>query len=199
MARQVPLAQLAGSRVGVRQDLTVLLRAWKAGDESALAALMPLVYQELHHLAQRYMARERTGHPLQTTALINEVYLRLIDVKNVDWQDRSHFYALCARLMRRILVDYARTRNVQKRDGRFPHIELEEAFDVAAETRPDLEAVDEALTKLSAFDSRKGTIVELRFFGGFTVEEIASMLDVSPETVARDWRLGQGLAGARAR
>ena len=183
----------------MRQDLTVLLRAWKAGDESALTALMPLVYQELHRLAQRYMARERTGHPLQTTALVNEVYLRLIDVKNVDWQDRNHFYALCARLMRRILVDYARTQNVQKRDGRFPHIELEEALGVAAETRPDLDAVDEALTKLSAIDTRMGTIVELRFFGGFTVEEIASVIDVSPETVARDWRLGQGLAGARTR
>lgn len=175
----------------MRQDLTVLLRSWKSGDEAALAALMPLVYQELHRLAQRYMARERTGHPLQTTALINELYLRLVDVRNVDWQDRNHFYALCARLMRRILVDFARSRNVRKRDGQCAHVALDAALEVAAEIRPDLEAVDEALTRLSAIDARKGTIVELRFFGGFTVEEIASMLAVAPETVARDWRMAK--------
>jgi RNA polymerase sigma factor (TIGR02999 family) len=137
------------------------------------------------------MAQEGAGHPLQTTALVNELYLRLVDVKDVDWQDRNHFYALCARLMRRILVDFARSRNVRKRDGQFVHVALEDAREIAAETSPGLEDVDEALTRLSSIDVRKGTIVELRFFGGFTVEEIASLLEVSPETIARDWRLAK--------
>jgi RNA polymerase sigma-70 factor, ECF subfamily len=174
------------------QDVTELLRAWGDGDEAALQHLMPLVYDEIHRLAKRYMARERPGHSLQTTALVHEVYFRLIDVRNVDWQNRNHFYALCARLMRRILVDFARARNVQKREGNFPHLDLEEAAHIEGPGPGfDVLAVDEALKKLAAFDARKSEIVELRFFGGLTVEEVAAVLSVSPETVMRDWALAK--------
>jgi RNA polymerase sigma factor (TIGR02999 family) len=172
-------------------EVTRLLQAWGSGDEAALEQLMPLVYNELHRLAQRYMAREQSGHPLQTTALVHEVYLRLVDVKNVDWQNRAHFQALCARLMRRILIDFARSRNYQKREGRFPHIELEEAATVSAAVGSELLAVDEALKLLAAVDTRKSEVVELRFFGGLTTEEIAAALHVSPETVMRDWKLAK--------
>jgi RNA polymerase sigma factor (TIGR02999 family) len=171
--------------------VTQLLQAWGSGDEGALKQLMPLVYNELHRLAQRYMASEQTGHPLQTTALVHEVYLRLVDVQNVDWQNRAHFYALCARLMRRILVDFARSRNYQKRGGQFPHIQLEEAVTVSAVVGAELLAVDEALKRLAIVDTRKSDVVELRFFGGLTVEEIAAALQVSPETVKRDWKLAK--------
>jgi RNA polymerase sigma-70 factor (ECF subfamily) len=171
--------------------VTQLLQAWGYGDEGALKQLMPLVYNELHRLAQRYMASEQTGHPLQTTALVHEVYLRLVDVQNVDWQNRAHFYALCARLMRRILVDFARSRNYQKRGGQFPHIQLEEAVTVSAVVGAELLAVDEALKRLAIVDTRKSDVVELRFFGGLTVEEIAAALQVSPETVKRDWKLAK--------
>lgn len=172
-------------------DVTRLLQAWRAGDEGALDQLMPLVYNELHRLAQGYMAAEQSGHPLQTTALVHEVYLRLVDVKNVDWQNRVHFYALCARVMRRILIDFARTRNYQKRGGDFAHIQLEEAATVSAVVGSELLAVDEALKQLAAVDTRKSEVVELRFFGGLTVEEIAAALQVSPETVMRDWKLAK--------
>jgi RNA polymerase sigma factor (TIGR02999 family) len=171
--------------------VTQLLQAWGAGDEGALEQLMPLVYNELHRLAQRYMASEQTGHPLQTTALVHEVYLRLVDVQNVDWQNRAHFYALCARLMRRILIDFARSRNYQKRGGQFAHIELEEAATVSAVAGAELLAVDEALKALAEVDTRKSEVIELRFFGGLTVEETAAALDVSPETVMRDWKLAK--------
>lgn len=171
--------------------VTQLLQAWGSGDEGALEQLMPLVYNELHRLAQRYMASEQTGHPLQTTALVHEVYLRLVDVQNVDWQNRAHFYALCARLMRRILVDFARSRNYQKRGGQFPHIQLEEAVTVSAVVGAELLAVNEALKQLAIVDARKSDVVELRFFGGLAVEEIASALHVSPETVKRDWKLAK--------
>lgn len=171
--------------------VTQLLQAWGAGDEGALDQLMPLVYNELHRLARRYMASEQTGHPLQTTALVHEVYLRLVDVQNVDWQNRAHFYALCARLMRRILVDFARSRNYQKRGGRFPHIQLEEAATVSAVVGAELLAVNEALRQLAIVDVRKSEVVELRFFGGLAVEEIAAALQVSPETVKRDWKLAK--------
>ena len=171
--------------------VTQLLQAWGAGDEGALEQLMPLVYSELHRLAQRYMASEQTGHPLQTTALVHEVYLRLVDVQNVDWQNRAHFYALCARLMRRILIDFARSRNYQKRGGQFAHIELEEAATVSAVVGAELLAVDEALKQLATVDARKSEVVELRFFGGLAVEEIAAALKVSPETVMRDWKLAK--------
>jgi RNA polymerase sigma factor (TIGR02999 family) len=171
--------------------VTQLLQAWGAGDEGALDQLMPLVYNELHRLARRYMTSEQTGHPLQTTALVHEVYLRLVDVQNVDWQNRAHFYALCARLMRRILVDFARSRNYQKRGGRFPHIQLEEAATVSAVVGAELLAVNEALKQLAIVDARKSEVVELRFFGGLAVEEIAAALQVSPETVKRDWKLAK--------
>src|SRR5215470_18367727 len=173
------------------QEVTQLLQAWKAGDEGALERLMPLVYDELHRLARRYMAAEQTGHPLQTTALVHEVYLRLIDANNIDWKDRAHFYAICARLMRRILIDFARSRNYQKRGAQFPHIELEEAATVSAVVGSELLALDEALKQLAQLDQRKSEVVELRFFGGLTVEEIAAALKVSPETVMRDWKLAK--------
>jgi len=172
-------------------EVTRLLQAWSSGDEQALQELMPLVYDELHRLAQRYMAAERSGHALETTALVHEVYIRLVDVKNVDWQNRAHFYALSARLMRRILVDFARTRNYQKRGAQFAHIQLEEAATVSAAVGSELVAVDEALKQLAVVDARKSDVVEMRFFGGLTVEEIAAALRVSPETVARDWKLAK--------
>jgi RNA polymerase sigma factor (TIGR02999 family) len=168
-----------------------LLRAWGDGDEAALAQLLPLVYDEIHRLARSYMARERPGHALQTTALVHEVYLRLIDVEGVDWQNRSHFYALCARLMRRVMIDFARSRNSRKRDGRFPHIGLEAAEDVGVPTDVDVLEVDEALKKLETLDARKSQVVELRFYGGLTTEEIATVLGVAPETVLRDWKLAK--------
>jgi RNA polymerase sigma-70 factor, ECF subfamily len=172
-------------------QITRLLQAWGSGDEKALEQLMPVVYSELHRVAQRYMISERSGHPLQTTALVHEVYLRLVDVQNVDWQNRAHFYALCARLMRRILVDFARSRNYQKRGGQFAHIELEEAATVSAVVGAELLAVDESLKQLATVDTRKSEVVELKFFGGLTVDEIAATLKVSPETVMRDWKLAK--------
>jgi RNA polymerase sigma-70 factor, ECF subfamily len=171
--------------------VTQLLQAWGAGDEKALEQLMPLVYNELHRLAQRYMASEQTGHPLQTTALVHEVYLRLVGIQNLDWQNRSHFYALCARLMRRILIDFARSQNYQKRGGQIAHIELEESATVSTVVGAELLAVDEALNQLASVDTRKSEVVELKFFGGLTVDEIAATLKVSPETVMRDWKLAK--------
>ncbi|HVP51105.1 MAG TPA: sigma-70 family RNA polymerase sigma factor [Terriglobales bacterium] len=173
------------------REVTQLLLAWNDGDESALEKLVPLVYHELRHLAQRRMRLERPDHTLQTTALINEAYLRLVDVHNVHWQNRAHFFALCARLMRRILVDYARTRHYAKRGGGAQAISLDQSLPVAAGRSPDLVAVDEALHALAGVDARKAQVVELRFFGGLTVEETAEVLKVSPETVRRDWRLAK--------
>jgi RNA polymerase sigma factor (TIGR02999 family) len=176
---------------GSTHEVTHLLQAWRAGDDGALEQLMPLVYDELHRLARRYMAAEQSDHTLQTTALVHEAYLRLVDAKNVDWQNRAHFYAICARLMRRILVDFARSRNYQKREGNFAHIQLEEAATVSAVMGSELLAVDEALKQLAAVDTRKCEVVEMRFFGGLTVEEIAEALQVSSETVMRDWKLAK--------
>jgi len=152
---------------------------------------MPLMYEELHRLAARCMAEEQEGHVLQTTALVHEVYIRLVDVDNVGWRDRAHFFALSARLMRRILIDLARSRHYQKRGGHAAHLHLEEALTVSIETAPDILAVDDALQALAAVDSRKSQIVELRFFGGLTVEETADVLQISPETILRDWRLAK--------
>lgn len=180
-----------GASSAGQHEVTRLLRAWSAGHESALEQLMPLVYQELHRLAHRYMAGEQPGRTLQTTALVHEVYLRLVDVKSVDWQDRAHFYGLCARMMRRILVDFARARNYQKRGGGAAHVQLEEALTVSADHGSELLEVDDALQRLSAVDARKSQVVEMRFFGGLTVEETALALKVSPETVMRDWRLAK--------
>jgi len=172
-------------------EVTRLLQAWASGDDGALERLMPLVYKELHRLAHRYMAGEHPGQTLQTTALVHEVYLRLIGANDIDWQNRAHFYGLCARLMRRILVDFARSRNFQKRGGQIPHIELEEAVTVSQVVGSELVAVDEALQRLAAIDARKSEVVELRFFGGLTVEETATALRVSEETVMRDWKLAK--------
>ena len=172
-------------------EVTRLLLAWKSGDETALNRLMPLVYQELHRLARRYMAAEQTGHPLQTTALVHEVYVRLVDANSIDWHDRAHFYAICARLMRRILIDFARSRNYQKRGASFAHIQLEEAVTVTSTIGSELLAVDEALKRLTLIDARKSEVVEMRFFGGMTAEEISAALNVSPQTVLRDWKLAK--------
>jgi RNA polymerase sigma-70 factor (ECF subfamily) len=172
-------------------EITQLLGAWSAGDENALEKLMPLVYDELHRLAQAYMGRERPGHTLQTTALVHEAYLRLIDSGRAGLQDRSHFFALCAKLMRRILVDWARARLSLKRGGDVQILDLEESLVVSPHASSELVALDDALKALEAFDPRKAQIIELRFFGGLSVDETAEVLKVSVETVARDWRLAK--------
>jgi RNA polymerase sigma factor (TIGR02999 family) len=171
--------------------LTRLLKAWSSGDEEALAELTPLVYGELHRAARRYMARERTGHLLQTTALVNEVYLRLVDCAQIDWRDRAHFFAVSAQLMRRILVDFAREREVRKRGGGVRHISLDEAPTLCKESDPDLVALDDALTALAAIDERKSKTVELRFFGGLDIDETAAVLKVSSKTITRDWTMAK--------
>jgi RNA polymerase sigma factor (TIGR02999 family) len=172
-------------------EITQLLRAWSGGDSQALEKLTPLVYQELHSTAQRYMARERPNHTLQATALINEVYARLVDFGKITWQDRAHFFAVSARLMRRILTDFARSRHYQKRGGDALRFSFEEKLYVPCEPSRDLVALDDALTALARVDERKSQVVELRFFGGLTVEETAEALKVSEETVKRDWRLAK--------
>ncbi len=173
------------------EDVTGLLRAWSAGDENALQKLAPLVYHELHRAARSYMARERSDHTLQATALINEVYLRLIHAKPTDWQDRAHFFAVSAQMMRRILIDFARSRSYQKRGGGAHHLPLDEALVISPQPDEDLVALDDALKRLSQVDERKGRVVELRFFGGLDVKETAEVLKVSDETVLRDWRLAK--------
>lgn len=170
--------------------MTELLRAWSHGNDAALEQLIPIVHLELRRLARRQMRRERNGHTLQTTALVNEVYLRLVDANRVRWQDRAHFFALSARLMRRILVDHARARRYLKRGGNAIRVTLNPAMALTKD-RADLVALDDALTTLAAFDPRKSRVVELRFFGGLSVAETAEALAVSPETVMRDWRLAK--------
>jgi RNA polymerase sigma-70 factor, ECF subfamily len=175
-----------------RMEVSELLQAWSDGDESALPKLTPLVYQELHRLAHYYMSRERADHTLQTTALVNEAYLRLVRTAKVDWRDRAHFFAVSAQVMRRILVDMARARGYAKRGGGVPHISLDEtAFVASPESDADLVALDEALSALSAIDMRKSQVVELRFFGGLSVDETAGVLKISPDTVMRDWSLAK--------
>src|SRR6516165_8793853 len=168
-------------------EITQLLLAWRNGDQEALDKLVPLVYVELRRLAARYMSRERSDHTLQTTALVNEAYLRLTDGASVRWQDRSHFFAVSAKIMRRILVDAARSHQSHKRGGEVPHLSLDDAVVVSSEPRPDLVALDEALRALEVIDPRKSKVVELRFFGGLSVQETAQVLNVSPDTVMRDW------------
>jgi RNA polymerase sigma-70 factor (ECF subfamily) len=172
-------------------EVTLLLRAWGEGDAQALERLTPLVYQELHRIARGYMRKERPDHTLQTTALINEAYIRLVDARSVNWHDRAHFFAVCARAMRRILVDHARSRGYQKRGGGQISVQLD-AVTVGNWT-PDsnILELDEALNRLSALDPRKGNIVEMRFFGGLSVDETAEALGISPETVMRDWKLAR--------
>jgi RNA polymerase sigma factor (TIGR02999 family) len=173
------------------QEITTLLRAWTAGDEQALEKLTPLVYRELHRRAHSYMARQPVGHILQTTALINEAYLRLLDLREFTWQDRAHFFAVCAKVMRQILIDVARARGYQKRGQGAIHVSLEEASPASKEPQVDLLALDEALNALARIDPRKGRVVELRFFGGLSIEETAEVLRVSPETVMRDWKFAK--------
>ena len=174
-----------------REEVTGLLQAWSGGDQGALEKLIPLVYAELHRLAKRYMARERPDHALQTTALVHEVYLRLVDCKQATWQDRAHFFAVSAQLMRRILVDFARARRYIKRGGKAHKVSLDEALVASPERGANFVAVDDALNALAAFDARKSRVVELRFFGGLSVDETAEVLKVSPETVMRDWKLAK--------
>ncbi len=172
-------------------EVSQLLRAWGNGDRTALDKLMPLVYDELRRMAKRYMERQPAGHTLQTTALIHEAYLRLVDQSEAQWQNRAHFFAVAATAMRHILVDHARTRQAAKRDGAAQQVTLDEAAAVSVERAAELVALDDALQSLEAFDQRKSHVVEMRYFGGLTVEETAEALQVSPETVARDWRLAR--------
>lgn len=168
-------------------QITKLLAAWSGGDQGALEQLMPIVYDELRRLARRQMRRERSGHPLQTTALINEAYLRLVDLRRMRWQDRAHFFAMSGRLMRRVLVEFARSQRVLKRGGGQLLVAFDEEIVVRNDRAPDLVALDDALSALAALDPRKSQVIEMRFFAGLTVDETAEALHVSRETVMRDW------------
>ena len=172
-------------------DVTKLLVAWNNGEQDALEQLTPLVYTELHRLAHRYMDRERHGHLLQPTALVHEAYQRLINLKNVSWQNRAHFFAVSAQLMRRILVDYARSRLYRKRGGEWRQVQLNEAVAVFPDRQTDIVALDDALRTLADIDPRKSRVVEMRFFGGLSIKEVAEVLNVSQETILRDWRLAR--------
>jgi len=173
------------------QEVSQLLRDWGNGDQEALDKLMPLVYEELRRMAKRHMDRQGPGHTLQTTALIHEAFLRLVDQKEAHWQNRAHFFAVAARAMRHILVDYARARHAAKRGGEALVVSLDEAAVASDERVAEMVALDDALDSLAAVDRRKCQVVELRYFGGLSVEETAEVLKVSPETVARDWRLAR--------
>jgi len=172
-------------------EVTQLLIDWSNGNGAALEQLTPLVDRELHRLAHHYMRRENAGHTLQTTALVNEAFLKLIDQKHVRWKNRSHFFALSAQLMRRILVDHARGRKYAKRGGGAQRISFDEALVISPERGDDLVALDEALNKLTSIDSRKGKVVELRFFGGLSVDETAEALGISAVTVMREWSMAK--------
>jgi RNA polymerase sigma-70 factor, ECF subfamily len=172
-------------------DITRLLRAWTQGDRAALDELTPLVYEKLRRIARGYMTRAHTGQTLQTTALVHEAYLKLLDATKVNWQDRAHFFAASAQIMRRILVDMARARGSLKRGGNMPHINLDEISEVSSGRKNEMVAIDEALNVLAEVDSRKAQVIELRFFGGLSVEETAEVLKISPQTVMRDWRLAK--------
>jgi RNA polymerase sigma factor (TIGR02999 family) len=178
-------------------DITTLIRAWRSGDPMALDRLTPLIYEELRQIARRYMRNQQAGNALQTTALVHEAYLHLVDAKNANWKDRVHFFAASAQIMRRILIDLARARASQKRGGRIGHIDHSTAVnldDIAAsdsDRSAELLALDEALMRLEKMDGRKAKVIELRFFGGLTVEESAEVLNVSPQTIMRDWRLAR--------
>jgi RNA polymerase sigma-70 factor, ECF subfamily len=170
------------------QEVTQLLLAWGNGDEEALSRLTPLIYGELHRLAQSYMRREQKGHTLQATALVNEAYLKLVDSSRVRWQNRAHFVAVAAQLMRRILVDFARSRRYHKRGGDWRKTTLAEGLGIVANVDSDLVGLDDALQELAKLDPRKARVVDLRFFGGLSLEETAEALQVSTDTVGRDWR-----------
>ena|SRR5438128_10145949 len=173
------------------QEVTQLLLDWSNGDQSALDHLMPLVYEELHRLAHHYMRREPAGHTLQTSALVNEAYLRLIRQRDVQWQNRAQFFAIAARLMRRILVDHARTQKYAKRGGGALKVSLDQAAVVSQERAAELVALDDALQSLALIDPRRSNVVELRYFGGLSVEETAEVLRISPKTVRRDWNMAK--------
>ena len=172
-------------------EITALLVDWGNGDQSALDKLLPLVERELHRLAHSYMRREDPDHTLQTTALIHETYLRLVDQRKVEWQNRAHFFGIAAQIMRRILLNYARDQNRQKRGGKAIHVSLSEAMIMPAEKDRELIALNDALTRLEGIDPRKSKVVELRYFGGLSVEEAAEVLQVSPITVMRDWQFAK--------
>jgi len=172
-------------------DITDLLLAWSKGDQTALEKLTPLVYQELHRLARCYLRGEHSGHTLQTTALVHEAYLRLVEASRMRWQNRAHFFAVSAQLMRHILVDFARARRNLKRGGGAEQVSLDEALTISPERSAELVALDEALTALARLDERQSKVVELRFFGGLTEAEIAEVLQVSPRTVSGDWNLAR--------
>lgn len=169
------------------QEVTQLLRAWRGGDQTALDRLLPLVYDELRRLAAHYLRGERQGHTLQSSALVNEAYLRLVEQDQIDWQSRAHFFGVASQVMRRVLVDHARARNYQKRGGKLAHVELDEAATLVAEQAAELVALDEALDALARLDPRKSRVVELRYFGGLSAEETAEVLGVSEVTVLREW------------
>jgi RNA polymerase sigma-70 factor, ECF subfamily len=175
------------SKVGITQ----LLKAWNEGDGAALEHLTPVVESELRRIARRCMAAEQPGHILQSAALVNEAYLRLVDIQTVSWQDRNHFFAMCARLMRRILTDYARSRNYQKRGGGAVQVSLDDGLLVTSEKQDDIMALDEALTQFAIHYPRQSQVVELRFFGGLEVEEVAETLKISAVTVKRDWKFAK--------
>jgi len=172
-------------------DLTALLHAWRKGDEAARDRLMGLVYDELRRLAAGYLRRERTGHTLQPTALVHEAYLQLIDQSQVSWESRAHFFGAAARLMRRILVDYARAHNAEKRGGGEERLELNEAIGVPAQKDVNLLALDDALSELARIDPQQSQIVELRYFGGLSIDETATVLSISPATVKREWSMAK--------
>ena len=172
-------------------EITQLLKAWSGGDQAALDRLAPLVYQDLRRLARRHMRQECPGNTLQTTALVNEAYLRLADAGGVSWQDRSHFFAVAAQMMRRILVDAARARRSEKRGGLAARVNFDQVAEVVPSPANDLVALDDALNTLAEVDPRKVRVIELRFFGGLSVEETAAVLGVSPQTVMRDWKLAK--------
>jgi len=174
-----------------KSNITQLLIAWNGGDETAMQDLAPVVYRELHRLAARFMANERPGHLLQTTALVNEAYLRLVDWKAVRWQNRAHFFGMAAQMMRRILVDFARTQHRQKRGGAALHVSLSELTDAGDRRGTDFIAIDDALTTLATLEPRLSRVIELRFFGGLSLEETAEVLRVSVGTVRRDWNLAR--------
>jgi len=174
-----------------QHEITELLAEWREGNQSALDELYPLVYNELHRLARRYMSRERRGHTLQTTALINEAYVRLVDQKNVQWANRSHFFAISAQIMRRILIDHARRHAYAKRGGGAQQVSLEEAATVTPDLGRELIQLDEALKSLAEMDPRRSQVVELRYFGGLNNEEIAGVLHISENTVTRDWNMAR--------
>ena len=185
-----------GAGVADSAEITVLLRAWSRGDAAALDRLAPQVYAELHRIARRHMRNERAGNTLQTTALVNEAYLRLVDVKNAAWQDRTHFFALSAQIMRRVLVDSARARGTAKRGGgkRVDHstaVDFDAMPDLGSQRDQGLLALDDALNELAKVDPRKARVIELRYFGGLSVEETAEVLQISPQSVLRDWKLAK--------